>query len=90
MLLRSRSDWLSELSLIADWERTIPLCIAIANGPLEARMFISPVMLLPYMCWRRWVEMVVAQWLPLSERADASAQAELNVVQPDAPARYVG
>ena len=55
-------------------------------------MFISPVMLLPYMCWRRWMEMVVAQRLPLSERAvnDASAQAELNVVQPDAPARYVG
>ena len=59
---------------------------------MEARIYISPVMLLPYMYWRRWMQMVVAQWLPLAERAvnDASAHAELNVVQPDAPARYVG
>ena len=33
---------------------------------------------------------LVAQCLPLAERAEASAHAELNVVQPDAPARYVG
>jgi hypothetical protein len=34
----------------------------------------------------------VRQRLPLAERAvnDASAQAELNIVQPDAPPRYVG
>ena len=55
-------------------------------------MFISPLMLLPYMYWRRWMETVVAQCLPLTERAlnEASAQAEPNVGQTDAPARYVG
>ena len=55
-------------------------------------MFISPVMLLPYMYWRRWMQMVVAQCLPLAEAGgnEALAQAQPNVGQPDAPARYVG
>jgi hypothetical protein len=55
-------------------------------------MLISPVMLLPYMYWRRWMQMVVAQCLPLAEPPgnEASARAELNEGQPDAPARYVG
>ena len=55
-------------------------------------MFVSPLVLLPYMYWRRWTEMVVAPWLPFAKRVvnDASAQANLNVAQPDAPARYVG
>lgn len=59
---------------------------------MEARMLISPVMLLPYMYWRRWMQMVVAQCLPLAEPPgnEASARAELNEGQPDAPARYVG
>jgi hypothetical protein len=41
-------------------------------------MFVSPLMLLPHMYWRRWMEMVVAQWSPPSWRALAAAD-ELTV-----------
>jgi hypothetical protein len=59
---------------------------------MEARIYVTPLMCLPYTYWQMWMEMVVRQRLPLAERAvnDASAQAELNIVQPDAPPRYVG
>jgi hypothetical protein len=53
-------------------------------------MYVTPLMCLPYTCWQMWMEMVVRQRLALERVNDASAQAELSIVQPDAPPRYVG
>jgi hypothetical protein len=60
---------------------------------MEARMFVSPMMLLllPYVYWKMWMDIMVRPSLSAAQHTmNDVAEAGLDAVTPQMPAGYVG
>jgi len=58
---------------------------------MEARMFVSPIMMLPYLYWKMWMDIVMRLPLSAAQRTvNDVAEAGLDATTPQTITGYVG
>jgi hypothetical protein len=54
-------------------------------------MFVSPMMLLPYLYWKMWMNVVMGPYLSSAQRTmNEAAETQLDAMTPQTPSGYVG
>jgi hypothetical protein len=53
-------------------------------------MFVSPMLLLPYLYWKMWMNVVMGPYLRGAQRMMNAAETGLDAMTPQTPSGYVG